>query len=87
MLLKQSLPEWAVREAGAPQELWTEIVSPPYSDNLFYDVVWVDKTPTRLPEVRSTDLGRPSTGRGTTRRWLGVIMIVGCAFLLDRHGG
>ena len=51
MLLKQSLPEWAVREAGAPAELWTEIISPPYSDNLFYDVIWVKKTPTRLPEV------------------------------------
>ncbi len=51
VLLKQSLPQWSVREAGAPRELWTEIVSPPYSDNLFYDVIWVNKTPTRLPEV------------------------------------
>ena len=49
-----------MREAGAPAELWTEIISPPYSDNLFYDVIWVNKTPTRLPEVRSPSLGLSS---------------------------
>ena len=67
MLLKQSLPEWTVREAGAPKELWTEIISPPYSDNLFYDVIWVDKTPTRLPEVRWASHAPAASGscRGT----------------------
>ena len=64
MLLKQSLPEWAVREAGAPAELWTEIISPPYSDNLFYDVIWVDKTPTRLSEVGKSGTMRLSAERG-----------------------
>lgn len=45
------MPEWAVQEAGAPVEVWTEIISPPTSGNLFYDVTWVNKTATRLPEV------------------------------------
>ena len=58
VLLKQSLPARLVRDAGAPAELWTEIISPPYSDNLFYDVIWVNKTPTRLPEVRCFSCGK-----------------------------
>ena len=39
-------------EAGAPAEVWTEVVSPAGSANLYYDVTWVNKTATRLPEVR-----------------------------------
>ena len=62
MILRATLPEWAVREAGAPTEVWTEVISPPESSNLFYDVTWVNKTATRLPEVRQNppnqDLGR-----------------------------
>ena len=50
-MLKMSLPKWAVEEAGAPREVWTQILSPPDTANLYYDVIWVNKTPTRLPEV------------------------------------
>ena len=41
----------AVEEAGAPQALWTEIMSPAGSGELQIDVVWEKKTPTRLPET------------------------------------
>ena len=46
-----SMPRWAVREAGAPKEVWLDIQSDADSDVLKYDVIWVNKTATRLPEV------------------------------------
>lgn len=46
-----SMPRWAVREAGAPEEVWLDIRSDADSDVLNYDVIWVNKTATRLPEV------------------------------------
>lgn len=51
VITRASLPQWAVEEAGAPVEVYTEIISPPNSPNLYYDVTWVNKTATRLPEV------------------------------------
>jgi len=48
---KCSLPRWAVKEAGAPEEVWLDIQSEADSDVLKYDVIWVNKTATRLPEV------------------------------------
>ncbi|CAL5224396.1 g7077 [Coccomyxa viridis] len=46
-----SMPRWAVREAGAPEEVWLDIRSDADSDVLNYDVIWVNKTATRLPEA------------------------------------
>ena len=46
-----SMPRWAVREAGAPKEVWLDIQSAADSDVLHYDVIWVNKTATRLPEA------------------------------------
>ena len=47
------MPRWAVREAGAPEEVWLDIRSDADSDVLHYSVIWVNKTATRLPEVGS----------------------------------
>ena len=51
-LLKGSMPAWAVQEAGAPSEVWLDIQAPEDTDSLLLDVIWVNKTATRLPEVR-----------------------------------
>ena len=51
VITRASLPHCAVQESGAPAEVWTEIISPPNSPNLYYDVTWAGKTATRLPEV------------------------------------
>lgn len=53
-LLKGSMPSWAVEEAGAPAEVWVDIQAPQDSDSLYLDVIWVNKTATRLPEVTKT---------------------------------
>ena len=50
-LLKGSMPAWAIEEAGAPAEVWLDIQSPEDTDSLLLDVIWVNKTATRLPEV------------------------------------
>ena len=47
-----TLPSWAVMHAGAPDEVWLDIRSEEDSEMLQYDVIWVNKTPTRLPEAR-----------------------------------
>ena len=49
--MKGSMPSWAVQEAGAPAEVWVDIQAPEDSDSLYLDVIWVNKTATRLPEV------------------------------------
>lgn len=48
---KCSLPAPAVRHAGAPKEVWLDIRSDADSNTLHYDVIWISKTATRLPEV------------------------------------
>ena len=53
-LLKGSMPAWAVQEAGAPAEVWLDIQAPEDTDSLLLDVIWVNKTATRLPEVRTS---------------------------------
>jgi hypothetical protein len=50
--VKLRFPQRAVAEAGAPAAVWLEYVSPPDSPALYLDVTWVNKTATRLPEVR-----------------------------------
>ena len=51
-LLKGSMPSWAVQEAGAPAEVWLDLQAPEDADSLYIDVIWVNKTATRLPEVQ-----------------------------------
>ncbi len=51
ILVRSTLPDWAVRDAGAPAEVWLDIQSAASSDALTYHVIWVNKTATRLPEV------------------------------------
>ena len=47
-----TMPAWAIKHAGAPEEVWLDIRSEEESEVLQYDVIWVNKTPTRLPVVR-----------------------------------
>ena len=53
VLVVAALPQRLVDDAGAPAQLWYHITSPASSDALLFDVLWVNKTPSRLPEVRS----------------------------------
>ena len=52
VVVRSTLPEWAVADAGAPAEVWLDMRSGSGSEELAYDVIWVNKTATRLPEVR-----------------------------------
>eukprot|EP00884_Botryococcus_braunii_P006942 jgi/Botrbrau1/16249/Bobra.0066s0034.1 len=45
------LPTWMIVDAGAPRHIWLEIQSKSDDPRLYVDVVWIDKTPTRLPEA------------------------------------
>ena len=56
------MPSWAVKHAGAPEEVWLDIKSEEDSEMLQYDVIWVNKTPTRLPEVGGFTLPQRSGG-------------------------
>ena len=51
VLVHSALPEWTWKEAGGPQEVWTRVRSSSKDDNLYLDLSWKLKTPTRLPEV------------------------------------
>ncbi|KAK9815327.1 hypothetical protein WJX72_001843 [[Myrmecia] bisecta] len=51
VLVRSRLPDWMVTDAGAPEEVWTHIQSPKNDASLLYDVIWVNKTATRLPEA------------------------------------
>ena len=51
VLVRSALPEWTWKEAGGPQEVWTRVRSSSGDDNLYLDLSWKLKTPTRLPEV------------------------------------
>ena len=67
-----TMPDWAVKHAGAPEEVWLDIRSEEDSEMLRYDVIWVNKTPTRLPEVENFIL---------LQRFCGVAPMVVCAGL------
>lgn len=49
-----------VSRAGAPRAIWTEIKS--VGDRLMFDVIWEDKTPTRLPEALWLRFRPPAQG-------------------------
>lgn len=51
ILAEASFDPELVQHAGAPQKVWLEIRSPADSDDLFVEVVWVDKAATRMPET------------------------------------
>ena len=59
LLMHSALPEWTWKEAGGPQEVWTRVRSSSGDDNLYLDLSWKLKTPTRLPEV-SFNLATPA---------------------------
>lgn len=52
VLVVAALPQQLVDRAGAPAQVWYHITSPSSDDRLLFDVLWVNKTPSRLPEVR-----------------------------------
>ena len=53
VLVRARLPPELARSAGGPAEVWLDIASPAGDNRLLYDVLWVNKTATRLPEVRA----------------------------------
>ena len=52
-----TLPKELVTSMGAPAQIWQWFKSPSADDRLFYNVLWVNKTATRMPEV-SASLGK-----------------------------
>ncbi|DBA83693.1 TPA: hypothetical protein ACH3X1_006235 [Trebouxia sp. C0004] len=67
-LLKGSMPAWAVQEAGAPAEVWLDIQAPEDTDSLLLDVIWVNKTATRLPEAMWVQFA-PSSAVADPHSW------------------
>ncbi len=51
VLLRGVFSKEAVREAGAPAEVWIRWGLGPREEHLFLDITWVRKNATRLPEV------------------------------------
>ncbi len=49
-----SMPEEQVQYYGAPAQVWYNIRSPGEDDRLLMDILWVNKTATRLPEVSTS---------------------------------
>ncbi|KAK9917700.1 hypothetical protein WJX75_007317 [Coccomyxa subellipsoidea] len=68
LVARSTLPRWAVREAGAPAEVWLDIQSAAGSDDLSYDVIWVNKTATRLPEAAWVRFA-PDTNAANSSSW------------------
>ena len=50
-LLQATFPKVLVEGAGAPRAVWTEIRSKSNSSDMLVDVIWENKTATRLPET------------------------------------
>ena len=46
-----TMPQELVQYYGAPAQVWYNIRSPGEDDTLLMDILWVNKTATRLPEV------------------------------------
>ncbi|EIE25882.1 hypothetical protein COCSUDRAFT_46416 [Coccomyxa subellipsoidea C-169] len=51
VLSVSTLPEDLQTRVGAPAQIWQWFKSPSADDRLFYNVLWVNKTATRLPEA------------------------------------
>ena len=61
VLVVAALPAQLSAEYGAPAQVWYHISSPSASDRLLYDVLWVNKTATRLPEARDFTASPPGS--------------------------
>ena len=61
VLVVAALPPKLVTDVGAPAQVWYHIMAPSADARLFYDVLWVNKTATRLPEARAL----PDTAQNT----------------------
>lgn len=55
-----TLPQELVTNVGAPAQVWQWFKSPSSDDRLLYNVLWVNKTATRLPEVLTDTMNIPS---------------------------
>ena len=56
-----TLPQDLVTNVGAPAQIWQWFKSPADDDRLFYNVLWVNKTATRMPEVGSSHQQDPKS--------------------------
>jgi hypothetical protein len=54
VLVKSTVLDWAVKHAGAPETVWLDIRSRADDPDLHIDLLLVNKTATRLPEVSAT---------------------------------
>jgi hypothetical protein len=57
-----TLPQDLVTNVGAPAQIWQWFKSPADDDRLFYNVLWVNKTATRMPEVTPLESAGPASG-------------------------
>ena len=51
MVVVTTMPQEQVQFYGTPAQVWYNIRSPGEDDTLLVDILWVNKTATRLPEV------------------------------------
>ncbi len=61
-----TMPQEQVQYYGAPAQVWYNIRSPGEDDALLVDILWVNKTATRLPEVRKS-CSVPQVTKGALR--------------------
>ena len=61
-----SLPLDLVQGYGAPAQVWYNISSPGNDSRLLMDILWVNKTATRLPEVHAPFMKCSCTGYSST---------------------
>ncbi|KAK9832121.1 hypothetical protein WJX84_002577 [Apatococcus fuscideae] len=60
VLLRGVFSKEAVREAGAPAEVWIRWGLGPREEHLFLDITWVRKNATRLPEATWVEFNPPT---------------------------
>lgn len=51
VVTRSTFPAHFVGRAGAPAAVWTEVRALPGSNGLLVDILWENKTATRLPET------------------------------------
>ncbi|KAK9821791.1 hypothetical protein WJX81_004092 [Elliptochloris bilobata] len=69
VLVRASMPLELTESAGGPAEVWLDIASLAGDDRLLYDVLWVNKTATRLPEAVWLAF-QPSLAAADASSWL-----------------
>ena len=70
MVAVTSLPLDLVQGYGAPAQVWYNITSPGNDSRLLMDILWVNKTATRLPEVHTPFMTCSYTGYSFTENLL-----------------